>query len=165
MKLAIIVAMDENNLIGKDNNLPWRLSADLVYFKHVTMGKPIIMGRATYESIGRPLPGRKNIVISAQPGYHAEGCTVCSTIEQALESCADADEVMVMGGASLYKQLLADADTLYLTLVHAQLKGDTWFPLWDKSQWQQISKQEHPADDKNEYPHSFIVYKRITDGL
>ncbi len=160
MKLAIIVAMDENNLIGKDNSLPWRLSADLVYFKHVTMGKPIIMGRATHESIGRPLPGRKNIVISSQPGYQAEGCIVCNSIEQAIEACADVDEVMVMGGASLYKQLLADADILYLTLVHAQLKGDTWFPSWDKSQWQQISKQEHPADDKNEYPYSFIVYQR-----
>lgn len=160
MKIALIVATDQQGLIGKDNNLPWHLSADLQYFKKVTMGKPLIMGRNTHESIGRALPGRQNIIVTKNRSYKAEGCTVVHSTEAALSLVKDAQEAMVMGGASLYTQLLPQADKLYLTLVHADLEGDTWFPQWYSEQWQQISREDYPADDKNEYPYSFIVYQK-----
>jgi dihydrofolate reductase len=160
VKLAIIVATDEQGLIGKDNDLPWKLSADLQYFRKVTMGKPIIMGRNTHDSIGRALPGRKNIVVTSNSQFIAEGCTVVCSIEQAVTECEDAEEVMVMGGASLYKQFLPHAHRLYLTQVHASLEGDTWFPDWQRSEWQQVSREDHVADDKNDYDYSFIVFDR-----
>jgi len=160
VKLAIIVATDENGLIGRDNDLPWKLSADLQYFRKVTMGKPIIMGRKTHESIGRPLPGRLNIIITSDKNYSAEGCTVVDSIDAALQACGEVEEAMVMGGASLYKQFLSQADRLYLTQVHASLEGDTWFPDWHKPDWQQISREDHLADDKNEFNYSFLVFER-----
>lgn len=161
MKIAIIVATDEQGLIGRENDLPWRLSADLQYFRKVTMGKPIVMGRNTHESIGRPLPGRQNIVVTSQPYYQAEGCEVVNSIDAALALCRDAEEVMIMGGASLYRQTLALADKLYLTQVHATREGDTWFPDWSESDWQLLSREDHPADDKNEFAYSFLQYQRI----
>lgn len=160
MKIALIVATDQQSLIGKDNDLPWSISADLQYFKKVTMGKPLIMGRNTHESIGRPLPGRQNIIVTKNHCYQAEGCTVVHSTQAALSVAKEADEVMIMGGASLYTQLLPQADKLYLTLVHANLEGDTWFPEWYSDQWQQRSREDHLADSKNEYPYSFIVYER-----
>jgi len=160
MNLAIIVATDQSGVIGKENDLPWKLSADLQYFKRVTMGKPLIMGRKTHESIGRALPGRKNIIISSNKHFEADQCVVCHSVEQALAACGDAEEAMVMGGASLYKVFLPYANKLYLTLVHASLEGDTWFPEWDSKAWSQISREDHPADEKNEYPYSFIVYQK-----
>ena len=160
MKLSIIVATDEEGLIGKDNDLPWKLSADLQYFRRVTMGKALIMGRRTHESIGRALPGRKNIVITSDQEYESDGCTISFSVQQALQECENIEEVMVMGGASLYKQFLPEASTIYLTLVHATLSGDTWFPDWDKNQWQVLSEEKFSADEKNEHPYSFIVYKR-----
>ena len=160
MKLAIIVATDEQGLIGKDNDLPWKLSADLQYFRKVTMGKPIIMGRRTHESIGRPLPGRGNIIITSDKTYRAEGCIVTHSMSQAIKACENAQEVMIMGGASLYQQWLPTADKIYLTQVHATLEGDTWFPDWNKEQWHEVSKEAYPADEKNEYPYSFILYER-----
>lgn len=160
METAFVVAMDENGLIGRDNDLPWRLPADLQYFRSVTMGKPIIMGRHTHESIGRPLPGRQNIVITSLADYQAEGCEVVHSVDEALRIANTTDEVMVIGGASLYKQMFDQVDRLYLTRVHATLEGDTWFPDWDKSQWQQISCESHPADEKNQYAYSFEVYER-----
>ena len=160
MKLALIVAMDEAGLIGKDNDLPWRLSADLQYFRRVTMGKPIIMGRKTHESIGRPLPGRDNIIITSDTQYQAEGCIVTHSISEALKQCKQVEEAMIMGGASLYKQCLPLVDIIYLTQVHATLKFDTWFPALDKKDWIVVSEKRHPADDKNEYPYSFMVYQR-----
>lgn len=162
MTLAIIVAMDEQRLIGKDNDLPWKISADLQYFRRTTMGKPIIMGRNTHESIGRPLPGRQNIVISSQQNYKAEGCDVVHSIDDALALCQDAEQVMVMGGASLYQQILPLADFLYLTRVHASLDGDTWFPEWSEQDWQLISSEDHQADENNEFDYSFQLYQRIT---
>lgn len=161
MKIAIIVAMDQQSLIGKNNDLPWKLSADLQYFRRVTMGKPIIMGRNTHESIGRPLPGRLNIIVTKNDQYVAEGCMVVHSVEDAITACGDAEEAMIMGGASLYKQFLPLADRLYLTQVHANLEdGDTWFPEWHKSEWLELNREDHPADDKNEYPFSFIIYDR-----
>jgi len=160
VKIAIIVATDEQRLIGKENDLPWKLSADLQYFRKVTMGKPLIMGRNTHESIGRALPGRKNIVLTTNKEYQAEGCCVVYSVAQALKACNDAEEVMVMGGASLYEQFLPQADRVYLTQVHARLEGDTWFPEWQQQEWQLISKDDHLADDKNDYAYSFIVYEK-----
>lgn len=162
MKLAIIVATDEQGLIGRDNDLPWKLSADLQYFRQITMGKPLIMGRTTHESIGRALPGRKNIVVTKNLSYQAEGCCVVNSLDEAMKACEDTDEVMVMGGASLYEQLLPMADKLYLTLVHASLEGDTWFPEWQKLNWQEVSRDDHPSDDKNDYPYSFVVFERVS---
>lgn len=158
--LSIIVATDRQGLIGKDNDLPWKLSADLIYFKKVTMGKPLIMGRRTHESIGRALPGRKNIILTSDSDYKAEGCVICSSFEQAISECGDAQEAMIMGGASLYEQLLPHAEKLYLTYVDAELAGDTWFPRWDKEDWLLVSREDYAADEKNEYPYSFIVYQR-----
>jgi dihydrofolate reductase len=162
MKIAIIVATDNNRLIGKDNDLPWKLSADLKYFKQVTMGKPLIMGRKTHESIGRPLPGRKNIIITRDQTFNADGCVVVNSIEAALAECSDAEEVMVMGGASLYEQFLPKADKLYLTKVDAELTGDTWFPEWQLIQWTELQREDHQADEKNEFDYSFIVYERAS---
>lgn len=162
MKIALIVALDENRLIGKDNDLPWKLSADLQYFKRVTMGKPLVMGRNTHESIGRPLPGRKNIIITKNINYQAEGCEVVNSLDAAMVACGDVEEVIVMGGASLYKQMLQRADRLYLTLVHAELEGDTWFPEWNEAQWQLVSREDHVSDEKNDYDYSFLVYEKIT---
>ena len=160
MKLAIIVATDQQGLIGKENDLPWRLSADLQYFRRVTMGKPIIMGRNTHESIGRALPGRKNIIVTKNKNYQAEGCTVVNSIPDALLACEQVEEVMIMGGASLYEQLLPQADKLYLTQVHASLTGDTWFPDWQINEWSELSREDHQADEKNDYAYSFIVYEK-----
>jgi dihydrofolate reductase len=162
MKLAIIVATDEQGLIGKDNDLPWKLSADLQYFRRVTMGKPIIMGRNTHDSIGRALPGRKNIIVTKNKAYQAEGCTVVHSVDDALLACEQVEEVMVMGGASLYEQFLPRADKLYLTQVHASISGgDTWFPEWHKNEWLEISREDYLADEKNDYAYSFIVYEKI----
>lgn len=152
MKLAIIVATDKQGLIGRNNDLPWKISADLQYFRKVTMGKPLIMGRNTHESIGRPLPGRKNIIVTSDKAYLAEGCTVVNSLDAALKASNEAEEVMVMGGASLYEQFLPHADRLYLTDVNAELEGDTWFPQWDKDQWQEISREDHLADEKINIP-------------
>jgi len=161
MKLAIIVATDEQGLIGKNNDLPWKLSADLQYFRRVTMGKPLIMGRNTHDSIGRALPGRKNIIVTKNERYQVNDCTIVHSISDALLACDQADEVMVMGGASLYEQLLPIADKLYLTQVHASLAGDTWFPEWNKNEWSEIKREDHLADDRNQYDYSFIVYEKI----
>ncbi|THK41593.1 type 3 dihydrofolate reductase [Methylophaga sp. SB9B] len=161
MKTAFVVAMDEQGLIGRDNDLPWRLSADLQYFRRITMGKPILMGRKTHESIGRALPGRQNIVVSSLVDYQAEGCDVANSIEDALKLAANADEIMVIGGSSLFEQMFDIVDKLYLTRVHAELEGDTWFPEWDQTQWQLISQESHPADEKNDYAYSFEVYQRV----
>lgn len=161
MKTAFVVAMDENGLIGRDNDLPWRLSADLQYFRRITMGKPILMGRNTHESIGRPLPGRQNIVVSSLADYRAEGCDVVNSIDDGLKAAGNAEELMVIGGSSLFEQMFDIADKLYLTRVHAELEGDTWFPDWDETQWQLRSQESHPADEKNEYAYSFEVYQRV----
>lgn len=161
MKIAIIVATDEQGLIGKENDLPWKLSADLQYFRRVTMGKPLIMGRNTHESIGRVLPGRKNIIVTKNKAYQVEDCTVVHSINDALVACDQVEEVMVMGGASLYEQLLPTADKLYLTQVHASLAGDTWFPAWNKNEWSEISREDYLADEKNDYAYSFIIYEKI----
>jgi dihydrofolate reductase len=160
MRIALIVAMAENRVIGRNNQLPWRIPADLRHFKALTLGKPVIMGRKTYESIGRPLPGRDNIVISADSGYQAEGCQVVHSVEQALEAAGSCEEAMIIGGANLYRQTLENADRLYLTLVKAEPEGDTWFPEIELQQWREIERQAHTADGSNEFDYDFVVLER-----
>ena len=152
--------MDVNWLIGKDNGLPWKVPADLQFFKKVTMSKPIVMGRKTFESIGRPLPGRKNIIITRDKNYQAEGCEVCFSIEQAIEKAGEVEELMVIGGANIYQQFLDRADRLYMTRVLGEFEGDAWFPEVDFSQWHLVEKEDHKADEKNECDYSFQVFNR-----
>jgi dihydrofolate reductase len=157
-RLSLIVAMDENRLIGSNNRLPWHFPADLAFFKRTTMGKPIVMGRKTFESIGRPLPGRRNIVITRDPSFHADGCYIANGIDTALASCGDAEEVMLIGGASLYQQTLAHADSLYITRIHHEFSGDTWFPDFDNTRWKVVERQDFTADESNPYAYSFVKY-------
>lgn len=161
MILSIIVAMDERGTIGRQNGLPWRLSADLKHVKAITMGKPIIMGRKTHESIGKPLPGRDNIIISRNPDYRSEGCDVFTAIDEALESCREHTEVVIMGGAELYQQTLPRVSYIYLTEVHAVVEGDVFFPRYNPEQWREISRKDFKADEKNEFDYSFVVLERI----
>ena len=161
MILTIIVAMARNRVIGRDNALPWQLPADLQHFRRITLGKPVVMGRKTHESIGRPLPGRDNIIVSTDRNYHATGCRVMHSIKNTLASLQQMPEVMVIGGASLYRETLACAGRIYLTLVHADIMGDTWFPELDACQWRQISREDFPADERNNYAYSFILLERV----
>lgn len=164
MRLAMIAAVGRNWIIGTGNALPWRLPADLKRFKDLTMGKAVVMGRKTFESIGRPLPGRFNIVLTRQAGYQASGCTVVHSPEQALaaalESNSACDEVMVIGGAQLYAQFLPQAQRLYLTFVEAPFEGDVYFPALDWCCWEETWAESHPADEKNPYPYRFAVLER-----
>ena len=160
MIISLIVAMDRRGVIGAGGDLPWRLSDDLKQFKAITMGKPLVMGRKTHESIGRPLPGRRNIVLTRQRGYTAQGCVVCHDVESVLAACAGFEEVMVMGGATLYELFLPRADRIYLTRVQAEVDGDTWFPPFDESAWNEVERRERQADARNEYPVSFRVLER-----
>ncbi len=161
MKISIIVAMAANRVIGKDNQLPWYLPADLKYFKETTMGKPILMGRKTWESIGRPLPGRTNIVITRDENYDAPGCVVVHSINDAMQAAAKQDEVMVIGGAELYRQILPRTDSIYLTRINEDFEGDTLFLELDSSEWQEVERLDCDADDKNPYTYSFIKLDRV----
>lgn len=161
MKISLIVAMDQNGVIGKDNDLPWRLSSDLKHFKAITMGKPIVMGRKTHESIGRPLPGRENIIVTRNPDYKIEGCTVVNSLDVLKNYCHEHDELMIMGGAELYKQAIKKASRLYLTEVHADVEGDTYFPDFNRDEWQEIERQDFKTDEKNEYDYSFVILERV----
>ena len=156
--LSIICGMDENRLIGSDNALPWHLPADMVYFKKTTMGKPILMGRKTYESIGKPLPGRRNIIISRDSSYQAEGCDIASSIEAAIDLVDDQPEAMLIGGASLYEQTMVVADSLYITEIHHQFSGDAWFPAIDPGNWKEVWREEHPTDERNKFNYAFVKY-------
>ena len=160
MIISLIVAMDRRGVIGAGGALPWRLSDDLKRFKAITMGKPLVMGRKTHESIGRPLPGRRNIILTRQQEYTAEGCIVCENTEEALAACAGHEEVMVMGGATLYELFLPRAGRIYLTRVQAEVDGDTWFPPFDESAWNVVERRDYPADANNEYACSFQVLEK-----
>ena len=160
MIISIIVAMDRHRVIGNKGKLPWHISADLKNFKAITMGKPIIMGRKTHESIGRPLPGRENVVLSRDAGYQAQGCTVLGSLEEVYERFTDTDEIMIMGGADLYEQTLDKANRIYLTEVHTEVEGDTYFPDFDRETWEETSRQDFKADEKNQYDYSFVILER-----
>ena len=160
MIISIIVATDKNGVIGLDGDLPWHLSADLKHFKEITMGKPLVMGRKTHESIGRPLPGRKNIVLTYSKEFKAEGCEVVHSLNDAFKAAGDVNEVMIMGGSGIYDQSLTRSDRLYLTEVHADVKGDVYFPEFDKGEWVEREREEHFADDRNDFDYSFVVMER-----
>lgn len=154
--------MADNMIIGDKNSLPWNLPADMEYFRKTTLGKPIIMGAKTFESIGKALPNRKNIILSHDKNYRAEGCVVVTSIEQALKEIGENEEVMIAGGASVYKQFLPLADRLYLTFIHHDFEGDAYFPKFDINKWKEIKRIDNEADEKNPYPYSFVVFERKT---
>jgi len=151
--------MAENGVIGRDNALPWRLPADLRHFKALTLGKPVLMGRRTFESLGRPLPGRHNIVLTRDAGWTAEGVTAVGSIDAALSAAGEAGELMVIGGADVYRQCWPRLARIELTRVHAAPPGDTRLEGVDWSPWQAVSTEHHPADDRNEYDYSFVTLR------
>lgn len=162
--LSLVVAMANNRAIGKDNQLLWHLPEDLKYFKRITMGKPMIMGRKTFESIGRPLPGRLNIVVTRQNNWTHAGTVVAHSIEKAKRIAAGqaeidgVDEIMLIGGAELYTNAIEHADKIYLTRVDADIDGDAFFPVIDENLWQEVSREEHEASDKNSYDYDPYSY-------
>jgi dihydrofolate reductase len=160
MRKSLVVAMAHNRVIGIDNALPWRLPAELAHFKRVTLGHPIIMGRKTYESIGRPLPGRMNIVVSRNRGFVAPGCTVVDSLDKAYAAAGNVDEVSIIGGTSLFEAALPTADCIYLTEIEADVEGDTWFPEFDRSRWHEREIARHPADEKHAYPFRIVQLER-----
>ena len=161
--ISLIVALDRAGVIGRDGTLPWHLPADLKRFRAITMGKPIIMGRKTYDSIGKPLPGRANIVITRNPDVSIEGVRVVNSLDEAISLCESiaaidgVDEAMVIGGAEIYGLAMPRADRLYLTEVHAEVEGDAWFPEFDRSMWQEVAREDFEASGPNPYNYSFLV--------
>ncbi|MBA3581632.1 MAG: dihydrofolate reductase [Gammaproteobacteria bacterium] len=158
--LSLIAAMDRNRLIGRDNQLPWHLSADLQRFKALTLHKPIVMGRKTHESIGKPLPQRDNIVVSRNPDFQAAGCQMASSLEDALQSAKEAEEIMLIGGAQLYAQALPLASRLYLTIIDHEFVGDAWFPAWHAQDWQEIASEQHQSLERP-WSYRFITLQRL----
>lgn len=160
MVISLIAAMARNRVIGKDNHMPWHLPADLRHFKQVTIEKPVIMGRKTYDSIGRPLPGRQNLVISRDANLTIAGVEIFASLESAIRAASDAEEIIVMGGATIYQQALPLANRLYLTFIELVAEGDAFFPEWDLQEWHEISHESHASDDQNPYAYSFTVWER-----
>ncbi len=160
MSLSLIVAMARNRVIGHQGGMPWRLPADLRRFRRLTMGKPVIMGRRTHQSIGRPLPGRHNIVVTRRPEWQPPGCSVAGSLAAALELAAAADEVMVIGGGVLYRSALPQAGRIYLTEVHTEPAGDVLFPALPTGQWREVWRENHGADQANEFAYSFVLLER-----
>lgn len=158
--LSMIVAHANDRVIGKNNDMPWHLPADLAYFKKTTLGKPIIMGRKTFQSIGRPLPGRKNIVISRDDSFQAKGVEVVNSVDAALALVNDCKEVMVIGGGAIYQHCLAAAQRLYITHIDAAIEGDTYFPAYDLNVWKKVASDIRPSDEKNQYVLDFAVYEK-----
>ncbi len=161
MKISLIAAMADNGVIGIENRLPWNLPGDMKWFRENTLGKPIIMGRKTFDSIGQALPGRSNIIVTRNSDFKADNCVVVNDVDAALAAAGDVDEVMVIGGASFYEQTLPLADRLYLTLVHAQIEGDSWFPKVDFTQWCEKERRDFFADEKNPYNYSVAIFERL----
>ncbi|MBS1270864.1 MAG: Dihydrofolate reductase [Gammaproteobacteria bacterium] len=165
MEISLVVAMDQNRVIGARNELPWRLPADLKRFKKITTGHPVVMGRCTWESIGKPLPGRTNIVVTRQPAFKAPGAVVVQSLEEAKEAVLDCEELTIIGGADVYEQVLTEANRIYLTKIHAEFAGDTFFPKINRDEWVCVSREEFKQDDKNPYDYSFLVLERMPEAL
>ena len=161
MKISLIVAMATNRAIGLNNQMPWHLSADLKKFKAITMGAPILMGRKTFESIGRPLPGRANIIISRNSEYQQQDCLVFNSVKSALNYCQQYDEVFVIGGASFYNAMLDKADMLYLTQINQSFEADTFFPHINLNEWKEISREDIGNDESVDFSYSFLKLERI----
>ncbi len=167
MKINLIAALTDDGVIGLENRLPWHLPADLKRFKKLTTGKPILMGRKTWESIGKPLPDRTNIVVSRDESFEAEGAVVARSIVEALAEVEDAEEIFVIGGSELYGQFMSRADRMYLTYVHADVEGDTRFPEFNPADWTEKTRKDFTADDSNAYDHTFVRLdrsKRVGNG-
>ncbi|PLR77237.1 dihydrofolate reductase [Bacillus sp. V3-13] len=159
--ISLIWAMDENRVIGKDNRLPWHLPEDLKFFKRMTMGHPVVMGRKTYESIGRLLPGRENIIITRNRDYEVPGATLFYSIADFVEYAnGQGEEFFVIGGAEIFKEIFTAADRLYLTQIHAEFEGDTYFPDFDLNDWKLVSKEPGLKNEKNPYDYDFLIYHR-----
>ena len=159
MIISLIAAMDEQRGIGLKGRLPWRLSSDMKRFRELTMGHHIIVGRKTFESIGKPLPGRQTIIITRNPAFRAEGCFAVGSLDEALElaRARGESEAFVCGGAQIYAEAVVEAQRFYLTVVHARVESDTFFPDWDESAWKEKYSSRHEADDKDEYPSTFAL--------
>ena len=159
--ISIIVAVADNGVIGSDNRLPWHLPDDLKRFKALSLGKPIVMGRRTFDSIGRPLPGRTNIVISRQSGLAIDGVRVVQSLDAALSAAGSVPEIVVIGGAEIFRQVLPRTNTIHLTRVHARVAGNVFFPDLDPAQWREAAVEHHPADERHQYALSFVTLQRI----
>ncbi len=160
MMISLIAAMAQDRVIGEGNRMPWHLPADLRHFKNITLGKPVVMGRRTFESIGRPLPGRRNLVISRNPEWRAEGVEVAASLDEALALVNGADEVMIIGGGQLYAEALPRADRLYLTLIDLVVEGDTYFPEYQHDDWQELERIAHEPDEQNPHAYTFVTLSR-----
>lgn len=162
--ISIIVAAGENNVIGRDNKLPWRMPADTKYFKSTTKGNVVVMGRKTFESLGKPLPDRVNIVISRRKGFNAEGIIVAESLKDALKKGGEyaGKDIFIIGGGEIYRQSLDLTDRIHLTRIHNKFEGDTFFPELPGGKWRIVSKDDHQPDEKNSHAYSFIIYERIT---
>jgi dihydrofolate reductase len=158
--ISLIVAMAQNGVIGRGNGLPWRLPEDLRRFREFTLGKPVLMGRKTFESIGRPLPGRANLVLTRDRAWFANGVISVHSVDEALLQTRTCDEVVAIGGAEIYRLLLPYARRIYLTHVHADVPGDTYFPAFDATQWEDVECRPHPADERHAYPLTFVTLQR-----
>jgi len=161
MHISLIAAMDEEQLIGAHNSLPWRLPADMQWFRRQTMGKPVVMGRNTFASIGKPLPGRQNIVLSRNRKLLLDGCNIIHSLDDLARTAGGADEVMVIGGAEVYELALPLANRLYLTTIAASFEGDAWFPDFDAAAWRETFREQHTADDLNPWPYCFRILERV----
>jgi len=160
--ISLIAAMDRQRVIGIENRLPWRLPADMRHFKKMTLGKPVLMGRKTFESIGKPLPGRLNVVITRDVNFTAEGCVIAHSIDDALAACREYPEIMVMGGASFYAEMLPRAEKMYLTfIVSEDFHGDAFFPKWNATEWHETASEHHEADAENRYAYQFVTLERV----
>lgn len=161
MIISLIAAVDRNFVIGNKGNIPWYLPRDLKRFRELTLGKPIIMGRTTFESIGKALPGRLNIVLTRDLAYRStSGYVVAHSLSESLRAAGGALEVLIIGGAEVYRQFMPLADRMYLTLVEGEFEGDTHFPHFDWSDWKEVDRESYPADKKNPYPHTFVILER-----
>ena len=158
--ITLIVAVADNGVIGRDNTLPWHLPDDLKRFKRLTLGKPIVMGRKTFDSIGKPLPGRQNIVVTRDANYRREGVTVVNDVDAALRAAGTAPEIMVIGGAELFRTLLPRAGRLHLTRVHGNIEGDVVWPALDDREWQVVERESHTADERHAWPMTFEVWEK-----
>ncbi len=165
IEIVIVAALDERRVIGRGGELPWRLPADLRHFREVTTGHPVVMGRRTYEAIGRPLPQRTNIVLTTRSDYEAPGCEVASSVDEAIQLAQDhgADRVMIIGGESLYRQVLPETDLLVLTVVHDIFEGDTYFPTFDSEEWDVEQREYRPADEENPSAMSFVTLRAVVE--
>ncbi len=161
-RLSAILAMSENRVIGKNNQLPWHLPADLKHFKTITTGHPIIMGRKTYESIGKPLPNRTNIIMTRQKGFDAPGCIVVRSLAEAMLQIGETEEIFIIGGAEIYHQTLSAIQRIYLTIIHHTFDGDAYFPELNRKEWREIKSEQHEADEKNLYAYSFVILERMS---